>query len=94
MNTTTTTIHTNNRKRGPIAATLIATVAAAASVGAVAAAQSDPPPWSQCDYSHHPVAADLGPLVPGNTPVSPEVQAVLIGQVAVGTDCSIYDLPV
>jgi hypothetical protein len=91
---TTTTIHTNNRRRGPIATTLIATVAAVISVGTVAAAQSDPPPWNECAYSHYPVAADLGPLVPGDTPVSPEVQAVLLGQVAVGTDCSFYDLPV
>ena len=91
---TTPTIHNNNRRRGPIATALIATGAAIISVGTVAAAQTDPPPWNECAYSHHPVAADLVPLVPGNTPVSPEVQAVLLGQVAVGTDCSIYDLPV
>jgi hypothetical protein len=51
------------------------------------------PPWSLCAFADHPAAADLGPLLAPTASVSPEVRAVLLGDVAVGTDCSVYLLP-
>jgi hypothetical protein len=65
-----------------------------AGAGSVAAQPSDPPPWSVCAYRHHAAAADLGPLLPVNYDPPDELEAVLLGHVEVGTDCSIYDLPV
>jgi hypothetical protein len=68
--------------------------------GAVAAAGSnhvsadEPPPWSHCKFADHPPAADLGPLLPAQSQPPAEVVAVLVGDVAVGTDCSVYDRPV
>lgn len=88
MNTTPTT---NGRNHKHIALAIVTTIAAIATGSAAAA---DPPPWEQCAYRDHPAAADLGPLVPSYTPVPAEVQAVLLGDISVGTDCSIYDLPV
>jgi hypothetical protein len=50
--------------------------------------------WEWCAFADHLAAADLGPLLSATLPVSPEVQAVLLGEVTVGTDCSAYDVPV
>jgi hypothetical protein len=71
------------------AATITPIVAVAGSTAAL-----DPPPWILCAYADHPVAADLGALVPFNVTPPPEAQAVLRGEVAIGTDCAVYDLPV
>jgi len=51
------------------------------------------PPWQWCAVADLPAAADLGPRLSGTWSVSGEVRAVLLGEVAVGTDCSAYDLP-
>jgi hypothetical protein len=60
----------------------------------VPVAVGDPvPPWEWCAFADLPAAADLGPLLSGTWSVSSEVRAVLLGEVAVGTDCSAYDLP-
>ena len=93
MTTTTTTTRTTARRRRTAA---IVTLALAGSVVAVgtAAAHHDPPPWSVCAFRDHPVAADIVPQMASTSPVSDELRAVLNGETAVGTDCSIYDLPV
>lgn len=92
MFTTTNRHHPSKARR----CTAILTIAIAAmTVSRPAHAAPDtPPPWTHCAYADHPLAADLGPLVPAFTTAAAEVQAVLLGQSTVGTDCSIYDLPV
>lgn len=89
MNTTPAT--NPNRKRIAVA---VVAVAAAITTGGVAAAQTDPPEWEQCAYRDHPVAADVGGILPVNFVPPTEMQAALRGEDPVGTDCSFYDLPV
>lgn len=89
MTTTPTTSRT--RERIAVAAAVVAATIAA---GSLAAAQPHPPGWDHCAYRDHPIAADLGGILPINFAPPPETQAALRGEVAVGTDCSIYDLPV
>ena len=73
---------------------MLATLAPIVVLAGSADARFDPPPWIACAYADHPVAADLGALFPLNLVPPPEAQAVLRGEVAVGTDCAVYDLPV
>ena len=94
MHTTSTHETSVRTRRRRFATALAASVVIAGGAGTVAAQPADPPPWSVCEHRGHPVAADLGPLLPVNYEPPPEVVAVLLGQVGVGTDCSIYDLPV
>ena len=70
-------------------ATITPIVAVAGSTAAL-----DPPPWILCAYAARAVAADLGALVPFNVTPPPEAQALLRGDVAIGTDRAVYDLPV
>ena len=89
-----------NTHRPPTLALRRIAVAAAATITPIvvlagaADATFDPPPWVLCAYADHPVAADLGPLIPVDVTPPPEAMAVLRGEVAVGTDCAVYDLPV
>lgn len=86
------TTSTINRRHRQIATAFVAIIASIVIGGAAAAAQTDPPPWIQCVYADHPVAADVGGILPVNFVPSPELLAALLGQIKVGTDCSIYDL--
>lgn len=70
----------------------VALAAAAATFGPGSDVGAAPPPWSHCAYAGHPVAADVAPLIPGHHTPPADVQAVLLGTTAVGTDCSFYDL--
>jgi len=88
MYTTRTT--SSNRKR--IALAIVA--AAAIATSSAAAAQTDPPQWEHCTHRDHPVAADIGGILPTNFVPPREMQAALRGEIAVGTDCTFYDLPV
>ena len=73
---------------------LAISVAAIIASGSLQAGAEAPPPWTHCAYADHPAAADLGPLLPTHHRPSAGVRAVLLGDVVVGTDCSIYELPV
>jgi hypothetical protein len=86
-------ITTISRSVQPIAA-MIVVVALTTTGGNLAAATTDIPPWKQCAYRDYPVAADAGAVLPWNAEVSDDLRAVLLGEAGVGTDCSIYDLPV
>jgi len=97
MNTATIQETTNGARRRWVTAALAAGAAVLvplAVAGTVAAQPADPPPWSVCAHRHHAAAADLGPLLPVDYDPPEEVKAVLLGHAEVGTDCSIYDLPV
>ena len=74
----------------------VAAVAVASSVaaGSAAAARGAPPEWEQCAHRDLPVAAGIGGILPVNVVPPPETEAALRGEIAVGTDCSIYELPV
>lgn len=85
-----TSIPSRTRKRVVVAALVIASSVA----GSAAAAQAHPPEWDECVYRDLPVAASVGGILPVNLVPPPETQAALRGEIAVGTDCSIYDLPV
>lgn len=93
MITTATNERPTRARRRPVAAALAVTIATVAATGTASAQPADPPPWSVCEHRDHPIAADLGPLLPVNYDPPAEVKAVLLGQVGIGTDCSIYDLP-
>jgi hypothetical protein len=90
------TIPTRTRihRRLFVAGLAMAATAAATTAEAAPRQPDDPPTWAECAYRDHPAAADLGPILPVNLVPPPDAQAVLRGEVAVGTDCSIYDLPV
>lgn len=92
----TTPIQTTDKKRRTGARLIIvaATAAITLSAGSVAAGPTNPPPWSQCVYAHLPVAASLGGLLPVDYDPPAATKAALLGEIAAGTDCSIYDLPV
>ncbi len=79
-----------------VAAAIAATALAAVTTTGTAAALSpgNPVPWSQCAYADHPVAADLGGLLPVDFVPPLRTQAALLGETEVGTDCSFYDLSV
>lgn len=87
-------IATGRRRHRLLAISAVAGCSVVALGGAALAATEDPPPFDQCALFDHPAAADLGPLIPSHIVVSEEVQAVLRGEVIVGTDCSVYDQPV
>ena len=90
---TTSTVRTSIGSRRAITATIVAMVASVAVAGTTAA-HTDPPPWTVCAYRGLPVAVDLGAILPVNVVPPPETQAALRGEIAAGTDCTIYDLPV
>ena len=69
-------------------------IASSVAIGNGAVAQTDLPDWDQCVYRDLPIAASVGGILPVNMGPPPETRAALRGEVAVGTDCSIYDLPV
>ncbi len=91
ISSTTSTI---SRRRMHLAVSLLASVAAISTSGPAGAAESDPPGWEVCTYSGHPAAADLGAILPVTFVPDAQTRSVLHGQVASGTDCSFYDLPV
>jgi hypothetical protein len=95
MNNNPNTRHTTTGRRRYrlLAITVITGCSVAALGGAALAATEDPPPFGHCAFLDHPAAADLGSLSPSHIELSAEVQAVLLGEVIVGTDCSVYDLP-
>lgn len=95
MNHYPDTHHTaiGRRRYRLLAITVVTGCSIAALGGAASAATEDPPPFDQCSFWDHPAAADLGPLTPSPIVPSDEVREVLLGEVIVGTDCSIYDLP-
>jgi len=88
-----TTFNTNHIRRS-ITAAVVAIVASIALGGTAVGAQNDPPPWTQCVYRNLPIAVDLGGILPVNYVPPIETQRALLGEIKVGTDCSIYDLPV
>ena len=82
-------------RRPALGLTLAAGLTLAWLGGAAAAAADadDLPTYEQCQLIDHPAAADLGPLLPTHHEPAIGVQAVLLGEREVGTDCSIFDLP-
>lgn len=94
MNTTSIKKNVKKRRTGVRLAVIASTAAITLSTGSVAAGPTDPPPWSQCAYAHLPVAAGVGGILPVDYDPPAETKAALLGEVAVGTDCSIYDVPV
>jgi hypothetical protein len=84
---------TGRRHHRLLAITVVTGCSVAAFGGAALAATEDPPPFDQCRFMDHPAAADLGSLAPSHTELPAEAHAVLHGEVIVGTDCSVYDLP-
>lgn len=72
-------------------------IACAALIAGSAVVSADPallPPFHACQLDGHPPAADLVPLLSPFEDPGAEVRAVLMGEVSVGTNCSIYKLPV
>lgn len=88
------TIRTHTSVKKTFGRLAMALATATATVGTGSAINATAPPWSHCAYADHPAAADLGPLIPAYHTPPADVQSVLIGTTAVGTDCSIYELPI
>jgi hypothetical protein len=82
------------------AVTVAAVMSAPSPVDAQAATESAtadraaPPAWSTCRFDDLPIAADLGAILPSDATLPPNALAALHGEIEVGTDCSLYDLPV
>jgi len=99
MNTTLitnrpTAVTRRRRRIGAAIAIAVGTVGIGGTAGAQALEEpTDPPSWTVCEYRDVPAAVDLGPLLPVDYDPPEPVKRILHGEIDVGTDCSIYDLP-
>lgn len=95
ITTRPTTTSRRRRRIGAAIAVAVGTVGIGGTAGAqVVDGPSEPPAWTVCEYRHVPAAVDLGPLLPVTHDPPEPVKRILLGEIDVGTDCSIYDLPI
>lgn len=85
------TVMTPRSTTGTLGRLAIGLAALTTAAGLVSTADATSHAQPDCRFGDHPAAADLAPLLPALSTPPVGVRAVLLGEVTIGTNCSIDD---